>query len=153
MPLLFLCLLLPMGLSAQPSHGYVAAGLGSNESKTTNQFALGGEWVVGKGVGVGGELGGLVGDRDSFAFASANGYYHFPFSTAERKLDPFVTAGVGSTLDPFEGSAALVNFGGGVNYWFHRRLGVRFEMRDIVAPNHRFSSRHFWGFRVGLSFH
>ncbi|MDQ3010723.1 MAG: hypothetical protein M3X11_08495 [Acidobacteriota bacterium] len=43
-----------------------------------------------------------------------------------------------------------VNFGGGVNYWFKDRIGLRFEVRDhmfIPSPD-----THLIGFRVGLLF-
>ena len=151
-PPLLLCLLLPVATLAQPSHGYFAVGLGSSESKTTSQAASGGEWMVAKGWGFGGELGVLAG-HDSFGFFSGNGYYHLPVSRAsDRRLDPFVTGGGGVALRVFGNSAGLVNFGGGVNYWFLQRLGVRLEIRDMVAPD-SFDSRHFWGFRFGLAFH
>lgn len=69
-------------------------------------------------------------------------------------MDPFVTAGVGAgTLNIFGGSGTLVNYGGGVNYWFRQRLGLRLELRDMVTLNKGYKSRHFWGFRAGLAFH
>jgi hypothetical protein len=148
----FLALLFLMAgvLVAQPSHVYAVAGLGSYSGKVTSQYALGGEWVAGRRFGVGGELGVLAG-HNSFGFLNANGYYHL--KTASRKLDPFVTGGVGTTLDPFGSSELLMNFGGGANYWFHRRLGLRVELRDLIGAGNSPASSHLWGLRVGLALH
>jgi len=116
----------------------------------TLQFGLGGEAVLGKGVGIGAEIG-AVGTREDFADSvvgvfSPNGYYHFVHR--KEKLDPFVTGGY--TLMFRYGHINLFNFGGGVNYWFHQRLGARFEFRDQVHVDG--SAIHYWGVRFGLSF-
>jgi hypothetical protein len=152
--LLLLALAFPLALSAQVSNGYVTAGLGHYEGKTNSQFALGGEWVPGKRFGVGGEVGVLAG-HTSLIFASVDGYFHFPTAAASRKLDPFVLAGFGGGSQGLRaGDGVLLNFGGGINYWFRPRLGLRMEVRDMVAPNpSRLSSDQFFGFRVGLAFH
>jgi hypothetical protein len=64
------------------------------------------------------------------------------------KLDPFVNAGY--TRLQRGGGANGVNFGGGVNYWFKRHLGVRIEIRDHVMTD--IGSVHFWGVRFGVAF-
>jgi hypothetical protein len=134
---------------AQPSQGYLLAGVGSRDRKATSQAALGGEWVLKRGIGVGGELGLLAG-HDSFGFFSGNGYYH-PASFASRpKLDPFFTGGGGVAFRLLDG-AGMANLGGGVNYWFHPRLGLRLEARDMLVFSG--GARHFWGFRIGLAIH
>jgi hypothetical protein len=91
----------------------------------TLQFGVGGEYVIVKGIGVGAELG-VVGVRQYFGETamgvfSPNGHYHFVHGQ-DIKTDPFVTGGY--TLMFRSGHAKLANFGGGMNYWFHRRLGV-----------------------------
>jgi len=43
----------------------------------------------------------------------------------------------------------MVNFGGGVNWWFKRGLGLRLEVRDHVPTT---GNGHLLGFRIGLSF-
>ena len=48
------------------------------------------------------------------------------------------------------GHENLANFGGGFNYWFHSRLGARFEFRDQM--NTTGTIGHFWGVRFGLAF-
>ena len=80
---------------------------------------------------------------------SANGSYHFLNGEPSQKLVPFVTGGY--SLAFREGSANLFNFGGGVNYWFRERMGLRLEFRDHVIPDGNHSD-HFLGFRIGLTF-
>jgi hypothetical protein len=118
----------------------------------TLQFGAGGEKVLGKGVGIGAEIGAL-GERQYFSDTvfgvfSPNGYYHFNHGR-HIKVDPFVTAGY--TLFFRSGSANLFNVGGGLNYWVKHSLGVRLELRDQVQPGGG-SAVHYWGFRLGLVF-
>lgn len=126
--------------SAQQSHGYLFIAPGGISSgghtATTVHLGAGGEVGLAKGVGLGAELGAL-GPRQDFAgnlmgVVSANGYYHF---RREEKLEPFVTAGY--SLFFRSGHANLFNFGGGANYWFHSKLGLRLEFRDHVWSQSR----------------
>ena len=142
-------------LAAQPSHGYVFFAPGGvtccHNSSMTLQFGAGGEAVLGKGLGVGAELG-VLGTRQYFGDSamgvfSPNGYYHFKHAK-ETKADPFVTGGY--TLLFRSGHANLANFGGGINYWLHNRLGARLEVRDQL--NTTGTIGHFWGVRFGLTF-
>jgi hypothetical protein len=145
-PLASAGLLVSLVMAAQPSsNGYMVAGAGSRDSKLTSEGAVGGEWVIAKGVGVGGELG-LQAGHDSFGFLSANGYYHF----GRGRLDPFVTGGYTLAFSLFGARANAGNFGAGINFRLWRRLGLRGELRDIVAPG--VSSPNFWAVRGGLVF-
>jgi hypothetical protein len=138
---------------AQPSsNGYLVAGAGARDQKLITEGAAGGEWVIGKGFGVGGELGAVA--AHGFAMFSANGYYHLAAASHQRKFDPFVTGGytLGLRFQSliFGGPANenLFNAGGGINFWLWRRLGLRAEFRDIVA--HGQPSPNFWVFRGGI---
>lgn len=142
-------------VQAQPSNGYVFFAPGGvtccGHTAMTLQFGVGGEAVLGKGIGVGAEIG-AVGTRQYFGDSvvgvlSPNGYYHFVHGKG-IKIDPFVTGGY--TLIFRSGHANLFNFGGGLNYWFRTRLGGRFEFRDQVHTDG--SSVHYWGVRFGLAF-
>ncbi len=117
MRLLLLCAVSSLALSAQSSNGYLTGGPGSAGSKLISNYAFGGEWVGDRNLGIGGEFG-VVAGHSSFGFISCNGYYHFPPANAAKKLDPFVTAGAGVILAILADPAAVINFGGGVNYWF-----------------------------------
>ena len=140
--------------AAQPSNGYVFIAPGGvsccGHTSMTLQFGAGGEAVLGKGVGIGAEIGAVAQPRffsgTVVGIFSPNGYYHFSHGK-NVKLDPFVTGGY--TLLFRNGHANLFNFGGGVNYWFRHALGVRLELRDQV---HTGASVHYWGFRFGLAF-
>jgi hypothetical protein len=123
---LLLVMAIPAVAAAQHSHGYgfVAPGGASccGHTSATLHVGGGGEGILGKGIGIGAEIGAL-GDTRSFEYSaigvfSANGYYHFVHGT-DIKLDPFFTGGY--TLIFRSGYASLFNFGGGINYWFHRR--------------------------------
>jgi len=137
--------------AAQSSNGYVFVAPGGvtccGSTTTTLHIGGGGEGIIGKGFGVGAEIGALGPTQylaESIGAFSANGYYHF-IHAKDRKLDPFVTGGY--TLLFRGGTANAGNFGGGVNYWFSRHFGIRAEFRD-----HVYSSDHYWGFRFGVTF-
>ncbi len=143
-------LLLGVGAAAQHSNGYVFGGFGSvsGGGGSTLQVGVGGEAVFLRYVGIGGEAGALAPTSDfgaAIAVLSANGYGHIP---TRGKWDPFLTAGY-SRLQRTGGVNAF-NYGGGVNYWFKRHLGLRMEFRDHVASEG--SNTHFWTFRFGLGF-
>lgn len=143
-------------LPAQFSNGYVFFAPGGltccGHTAMTLQFGVGGEGILAKGIGVGAEVG-AVGARQDFGDSvvgvfSPNGYYHFVHGK-DIKFDPFVTGGY--TLIFRSGHANLFNFGGGLNYWFGSKLGLRFEVRDQVHTGDG-ASVHYWGARFGLAF-
>jgi hypothetical protein len=130
---------------------FVAPGAVSSEGTTaTLHFGVGGEGLVHKGLGIGAEIGYVGPTRglgEGIGIFSANGSYHFRNASASGKLVPFVTGGY--SLAFREGAASGVNFGGGVNYWFRERIGLRLEFRDQVFAD---GATHFYGFRIGLAF-
>lgn len=152
------------GLAAQQSNAYVFAGAGGiSVAGNTGKALYGGagaEAIVGSGMGLGAE-GDVIrqvsqGWHGLMALVSANFYYHF-VHTLDR-IDPFVTIGYTSAFrgahheagqDP--GQANLVNFGGGVNYWFRPSTGLKLEFRDHLRPN-RGPNADYWSFRIGVTF-
>lgn len=144
--------------STQPAkeyrgHGYVfvAPGVVTSGSTATLHFGGGGEGLIRGGFSAGAEIGGLVPVRDfseGFGILSADAGYHFLKASQSGKVVPFVNGGY--TLFFRSGVANGVNFGGGVNYWFKERVGLRFEVRDHVAVE--IPETHFIGFRIGLTF-
>lgn len=147
---LLLAAITPAAAHAQQSHGYAFAGFG-NETGYSGYFhpGLGGDWVVARGFGVGGEVGAITGRRrgaPKVALLSGNGSYHIALDNTA--FDPFVTAGV--SVITAGGSADLLwNWGGGVNWWVRQRFGPRFEFRDHVWSS---ASRRLVEFRVGIAF-
>jgi hypothetical protein len=133
-------------------HGYLFAAPGANTEGSPVTLHIGGgiDGRVYRGVGVGGEIG-FLGPasslRDSFGIFSVNTSYHFLTGAKSGKLAPFVSGGY--SLFFRDGTANAVNFGGGVNYWFKDRVGLRVEFRDHVAPEY---PDHFLGVRIGISF-
>ena len=115
------------------------------------QVGGGAEGLVYQGLGAGAELSYLstvTGFRDGLGVFSPNVSYHFLNATKSGKVVPFVTGGY--TLYFRSGKAHGFNYGGGVNYWFKERVGLRFEVRDQVFLNN--GTGHFVGFRAGISF-
>lgn len=110
----------------------------------------GGEAGIGSHFTIGAEGGALMPRQRygrSAGLLSAGPYFHF--LRADRKIDPFVTAG--GALLVSNGAGGLAYFGGGANYWFHNRAGARLEFRDhIWAPEG--TAFHFLEFRAGLAF-
>jgi hypothetical protein len=64
-----------------------------------------------------------------------------------NKVSPFVTAGIGAAGG--DASVTLVNFGGGLNYWFRKGLGLRIEVRDHVDTQF---AVHNVSLRIGVTF-
>jgi hypothetical protein len=131
--------------------GYLFAGLGAvNAEEGTLHVGIGGEANIFKGLGIGTEIGGMVALRymeDGLGIFSVNGVYTFGRKTAGR-FRPFVTAGYTAAIH--DATMNAVNFGGGVNYWFARHLGIRVEFRDHFSPE---SARlHLWQGRLGFAF-
>ena len=111
---------------AQESYGYGFSGGafgGHGGLDGAFRYGIGGEARLAPLVTAGGEIGGIS-QNGTGVLASGNVSVHIP---APRSIDPFVTGGfsVGH-----KGETGLwVNLGGGVNYWFQHRLGVRGEFR------------------------
>jgi hypothetical protein len=139
---------------AQSTNGYVFFAPGgltsSGHTGMTIHAGGGADVILGKGLGLGAEIGAL-GPREDLSAAvgmfSPNASFHF-IREKGRKADPFVTGGY--TLMFRSGTANLFNFGAGANYWFRDHLGLRVEFRDHVYT--RYATLHYWGLRVGLSF-
>ena len=153
---ILLVVLLPLAAAAQSKdhHGqgyfFVAP-----TTTTAGGFGLhiggGGEGLVYKGLGVGGEIGYLGASQElsrGIGVLSPNVSYNFTKASKSGKFAPFVTGG----YSMFFGSDAVhgFNMGGGVNWWFKDRLGLRLEFRDHVTLQS--SSAQFFGVRIGLAF-
>jgi hypothetical protein len=143
----------PSQQAAQEHHGqgygFFAPGAIVDEgySLSTAHFGAGGEHLLYKGLGVGGEIGYLAPWRDfslGIGILSVDGSYHF---TRTNKVSPFVTGGYSMAFR--EGHINLINFGGGVNYWFHDRMGIRLEFRDHISSQYNI---HYLSGRIGFSF-
>jgi hypothetical protein len=150
--------------------GSSTTSLQSGSSTASRQYGGGGECLVNKGLGLGGEL---LRSTQSWEGAtldtwigSANVYYHFGDSTKNRKWEPFVTGGytffyVSNIGFPHDNGG---NFGLGINIWLKKHTALRLEIRDDVGgrdlsaefePEGTYylrSSQHLVGFRIGVTF-
>ena len=141
-------------------YGYVFFGPGGYNSgggEATMQVGGGGEAVFKNGAGIGAELAYLTRFKDTgdgIGMFSINGSYHFLKASKDRKVVPFLTGGYTGFMkgDYVNG----INVGGGVNYWFKPRVGLRFEFRNSVWLEDSVwafaDGMNFWNVRIGLTF-
>lgn len=123
--------------------------VGNGYSTAAVHFGGGGEGFLYKGIGLGAEGGYLTPWRNfgsGIGVASVNGSYHF---NRDRKLSPFISGGY--SLAFRSDTANLFNLGGGVNYWFRDKVGLRLELRDHIYSD-RSSNTHYLAGRIGFSF-
>lgn len=119
-------------------------------TESTLHLGGGGEGTFFKGLGMGAEIGYLGPTHymgEGLALASLNGLYIFR-SQRNPRLEPFITGGVSLALGN-GGLAGAANFGGGVQYWLRKRMGLRLEFRDHV-PTQSFSY-HLFEVRIGIA--
>jgi len=118
-------------------HNYVLVGGGG-----------GGEAFLWRGLAVGGEVGfHQFLSSLNFGLASATVGYHFVNRKRPGRFDPFVNfSPAGLYFGPGTGGAGGI--GGGLNYWFKPRMGLRTEVRfQVLAAEEALAV-----FRIGLSF-
>ena len=131
--------------------GAPGASIGDGDATGTLHFGLGGERLVYKGLGAGGEvgyLGPMTEMSEGIGIGSANGSCHFRNATSSGKVEPFITGGY--SLAFRNDVASGFNVGGGVDYWFKEHIGLRVEVRDHYFPI--FRSTNFFGVRIGITF-
>lgn len=128
--------------------GFVAPGATvGNGSVATLQIGLEGGFLFASGVGFNAGLGYLAPMEDlGEGIGAFSPGASFTFRRTEG-TQPFFTGGY--TLFFRSGTAHGLYFGGGINHWFSRRLGIRLEGRDQVVVEH---NDHFLEFRVGFLF-
>jgi hypothetical protein len=115
-------------------HGYAVVGLGvpdSGKLADLISFGGGGEGFLWKGLTIGSDLNYVMprmATDEGIGMWNLTGGWHFINRTGEQKVIPFITGGY--SLAFRESTLSLYNYGGGVNYWFQPRVGVRVEVRD-----------------------
>jgi hypothetical protein len=152
MRLLFLLAATAFALSAQApaAQGYGFFGLESPAGHTFGYSSVGAgaDVFVYKGAAVSPSAGYLFAngnDGGHLGVVTVNGSYHF--LRGKGPLEPFVTAGYGAFAVLGDGQA-MFNYGGGVNYWFKKRIGFRAEVLNFQTRNYR----ELTSIRFGVSF-
>ena len=153
---ILLAVLSPLAAAAQSKEyrgqGYVfiAPGMIDGEVATLH-VGGGGEGLFYKILGVGAEIGYLGTIRElgnGIGVLSPNVSFHFTNATRSGKFAPFVTSGYSLLFG--DGVASAVNIGGGMNWWFKERVGLRLEIRDHLVVTG--GVPHLFGVRIGLAF-
>ena len=147
---------LPGALAAQDqaaphdrANGHVTAGLGvCQHGVLLLGIDGGGEGFVYRGLALGGDIGAYsFTDTEPFGVATLGGNYHFVRRAAVGRFDPFIGAGYTMVFSPgwYHGSGA--SLGGGINYWFTNRIGLRLDARAYIIGETAVVSRFGIAFR------
>jgi len=152
---LFLIFLVPAFAIGQDreakGEGYLFNGIGKPSGTTAIHFGGGGEADLYKGLGFGiegGYMGAAKNMSSGFGIISVNGRYAFQ-GLPDSRLVPYITGGY--SLFFRSGTANAVNYGGGIDYWFAEKYGLKLAFRDHIATNCT-GSCHAYQFRGGISF-
>jgi hypothetical protein len=116
--------------------GYLFYGEGASNTPAS-QWGGGGEWLVIKGLGLGGELeySTQFSNGVPMWIGSTNVSYHYGPTPKSSKVEVFVTGGYtffsvpGTDLPHANGG----NFGAGLNAWLTKHAALRLEIRDIIG--------------------
>jgi len=150
----FLVFLMPTLASAQEqskAQGYAVFGPGDYRETTQLHFGGGVETDLYKGLGFSLDAGYMANAKylsSGLGIFSPNGRYAFRRS-ADSQLIPYITAGYSllfrnATINGF-------NYGGGIDYWFAKKVGLKVEFRDHILTQF-YDNPHIYQFRVGFSF-
>ena len=115
---------------------------GGGEARVAGRFAMGGE------------AGALLPVTNQYAVTtgvlSLTPAFHFISTDSKSKFDPFAAGGVSLLVG--HGGAFAIHYGGGMNYWFKRRVGMRVEVRDHLWTPESGEHIHLVDFRFGVVF-
>lgn len=130
---------------------FVAPGVRNDTGSSTFGVGGGAEYYVYKGVGFGLDLGAIntastTGVRHWTAMMSLNAIYNFNIND-KSKVSPFIIGG--ASIAGFDVPGG-VNFGGGIQYWFHEHIGLRVEFRDHIFIG--MNDHHYPQGRIGIAF-
>ncbi len=114
---------------------------GGVEGRISDRFALGGELGV---------LKPITNQQNAMTtyLGSVTPAFHFIPKDSLRRVDPFVNGGF--SLLAGRGGAFAIHYGGGINYWLHRRIGLRAEFRDHLWSPESGEAIHLVDFRFGI---
>ena len=160
--LLFIACMSALAAAQTTGYGYFAPGQlrGNGLTDAFLHFGGGAKHFTERRVGFGGDLG-MWGPKSGFGDAyganlSLNGYYELDLGI--DKIDPTLTLGYTRTFGHDSG-ANLVNFGGGVDYWFKEKMALMLEFRDYLKridtgteTFKRGITINVWEIRIGLAF-
>jgi hypothetical protein len=132
-------------------YAFVAPGAIVSEGSSSGLLHFGGgaEGRLYKGLGFAAEIGYLAPFRElnqGVGVFSLDGIYRFHKS--KSKIEPFLAGGYSVFFR--RGTAHGANLGGGIDYWFLKKLGLRLEFRDYFQMN--YPGDHLIQGRVGFAF-
>lgn len=129
--------------------GFVTLGVGGCRHGVSNvSVSGGGDAFLWRGLTLGGDIGyyRFTNSSRPFGIASLNIGYNFADRNTPGRWEPFLAVGFPGVA--FAGGATpALSAGGGVHYWFHRKVGLRTEFRATIVEDDALSM-----FRIGFSF-
>ena len=132
------------------THGYgFLGGTFAGTPEGAFRYGIGGEGRVAPRVTLGGEIGGINKKNFGGVVLSGMATFHPSVSSRGNRWDPFLGGGLTFAPDG-DGPGMFLNIGGGVNYWWQRNFGFRFEIRGypkLIADTSGFAE-----FRFGVAF-
>lgn len=152
MRILLAAALLAASLSAQAPRvqGHAFFGLDNPPSGdfNYNSAGVGADIFVYRGLAVS-PAGGYVFSRENglrgAGVFNLNGSYHF--LRGQSRFEPFVSAGYGA-ISSFSDGVSAFTYGGGGQYWFTKRAGLRVELMQFQSGSYR----ELTSIRFGFSF-
>ena len=131
--------------------GYVVLGMGACKHRVTNtSLAGGGDAFLWQGLTLGGDIGYyrfVERNSNPFGIASLNIGYSFVNRDTPGRIEPFLRAGFPGAAFAHGGGTAAFSLGGGLNYWFRKRMAIRAEFRATGVDEEALAM-----FRIGLAF-
>ena len=131
---------------------FAAPGVRHDTGSSTFGIGGGAEGYVYRGLGFGFDAGGIntsstTGVRNWSGMLTLNCILNF--NPADKsKFSPFVIVGT-TAISGFDVPFGY-NFGGGIQYWFHKHIALRVEFRDHVLTG--MHNHHYPQGRIGISF-
>lgn len=135
--MLFASPALAQDVSGVNTRGFVFVAPGTYtgyDSETMLRFGGGIETVARNGLGFAFDAGWLTTTRgleNGITSVSGAMLYEFPL---DRPVRPYLRGGAGLIANR-SGSEAFWNIGGGINYWFRDRHGLKVEVRDTFTDS------------------
>jgi len=134
---------------AGQGYAFVAPHATGDEFGNILSLGAGAEGFLYRGLAAGGDIA-YVFPRgyanEGIGLLTLNPSYHFVNAERSNRFVPFVTGGYALAFRA--GAANLFNFGGGATYWFFRRFGARFEVRNYRTTTEDATTE----FRFGIAF-
>ena len=149
--LLLFCLVATPAKAAEAYEYNIYESVGNSSGKGLNDFTMtvggGVEMRIKNGFGVETDLAySFLNRHDDFGIFSVGPFYNFQ---SAKKVIPFIDGGYASTFR--NDQTNLIYFGGGVDYWPAKKMGLKVAVRNYISTDDP-AKFNLTQFKVGLLF-